>query len=375
MSPPRVAILFEYPTLNGGEHSMLSVLERLADGRATVTALAPRTGDLVDAMREARIPVMPLDLRDAAGKRLPREATDQNLLAAIRKASPDIVHANSLAMGRLSGAVADRLNVPVLAHLRDIVKLSRNALDDLNRNRLLLAVSHATRTFHVAQGLCADRVRVLYNGVDCNRFSPRPAEGRLRRELSLAKDDFLIATIGQISLRKGQDVLAEAACQLAETLPNAHFLLVGERHSEKRESIEFERAVARRFQEAGLAGRFHTIGYRRDVDRLLNEVDLLVHSAHQEPLGRVLLEAAASGVPIVATDVGGTREILTDGESARLVPAGDPQAMARAISELHGDRQHGNRLAAQARCSVLRKFNADQAADNLLAVWTELVGS
>jgi glycosyltransferase involved in cell wall biosynthesis len=375
MSPPRVAILFEHPTLNGGEHSMLSVLERLAGGQARVTALTPRTGDLVDAMRDARIPVVPLDLHDAAGRRLPRETSAENLLAALRNASPEIVHANSLAMGRLSGAVASRLSVPVLAHLRDIIKLSRSALDDLNRNRLLLAVSHATKSYHVAQGLCAGRIRVLYNGVDCSRFRPRGAAGRLRQELHLSKDDFLIAAIGQISLRKGQDVLAEAACLLAETLPNAHFLLVGERNSAKRESIEFERAVLRRFQEAGLAGRFHAIGYRRDVDRIMNEIDLLVHSAHQEPLGRVLLEAAASGVPIVATDVGGTREILTDGQSARLVPAADPQALARAISELHTDRQERNRFVAQARSSVLRNFNADQAAQNLLAVWTELVGS
>ena len=141
----------------------------------------------------------------------------------------------------------------------------------------------------------------MYNGVDVERFRPRAATGKLKTQLALPENCFLSATIGQIGLRKGQDVLAEAAALAAARMPHAHFLLVGQRHSSKAESIDFERNVTRTFYQAGLRDRLHLLGYRDDIDRLMNEIDLLVHPAHQEPLGRVLLEAAASEVPIVAT--------------------------------------------------------------------------
>ena len=351
---------------------MLAVIDRLAGAAFEFVALAPPAGRLADAFKRRGISHIPLELRDACGTRLSRRHACENLAGAIRRCCPALIHANSLSMGRLTGAIAAELKLPSVAHLRDILKLSRAAVDDLNRNRLLLAVSQATKKFHVEQGVRAERTRVLYNGVDASRFRPRAPTGNLRRELGLSDDSFLVATIGQIGLRKGQDVLAEAAALLARRLPNVDYLLVGERYSSKAESIAFERNVLARFQEAGIGDRLHRLGYRGDVDRLMNEVDLLAHPAHQEPLGRVLLEAAASGLPIVATAVGGTGEILPGGESARLVPAGDSQALAEAIAELHGDPKKRAELAAAARKRILAQFDVDRTAREQAAIWRKM---
>ena len=119
-------------------------------------------------------------------------------------------------MGRLSGPVAAGLSLPSVSHLRDIVSLSRQAIDDLNCHGRLLAVSEATWQFHVAQGLAAEKTFVLHNGVDLDQFRPRPPTSYLHRQLGVAPDVPLIATIGQISLRKGHDVLAAAL----EALPS-----------------------------------------------------------------------------------------------------------------------------------------------------------
>ncbi len=370
----RVALLFEFPTLNGGEHSMLTAIDHLSHEPLEFAALAPREGRLPEALHERGIHHLPITFHDESGQRLPRAEVSDEIRGALQKISPNILHANSLAMGRLTGALANHLPVPCIAHLRDILKLSRSSVEDLSQNRLLLAVSQATRDFHVRQGLPADRVRVLYNGVDGNRFRPRLRDGALRRELGLPAEAFLIATIGQIGLRKGHDILAESAVLVAGRLPNAHYLIVGERHSSKTESVQFERDFVERFRTAGLGGRLHLLGYRPDVPELMNAADLLVHPAHQEPLGRVLLEAAASGLPIVATAVGGTEEILCDGESARLVTAGDAKSLASAMIELHGDLSRRARLAAAARQRVLMAFGARQAAQELAAIWQELLG-
>ncbi|MEX0716447.1 MAG: glycosyltransferase, partial [Planctomycetaceae bacterium] len=153
---------------------------------------------------------------------------------------------------------------------------------------------------------------------------------------------------------------------------NLHYVLVGERYSTKVESIEFERSIGHAFESAGNADRLHRLGYRDDVPFLMNEADLLVHAAHQEPLGRVLLEAAASGLPIIATDVGGTREILAD-ETARLIAPADPDALAQAIIELHAAPELRARLTAAARQRILDRFTIERSAAALAAVWRELM--
>ena len=345
-----------------------------ARARFDVVALAPKQGRLADELSERGISNFPLQLRDPTGVRLPREQVCDNLLKAVRESSADLVHANSLSMGRLSGFVAEELAVPSIVHLRDIIKLSLATVRDLNQNRLLLAVSEATKAFHGEQGLDVARIRVLLNGVDCDRFQPRPSHGILKQELGLPENAFLAATVGQIGLRKGQDVLAEAAILAARRLPNVHYLLVGERNSSKAESIAFERNVIFRFDGSEFGNQLHRLGYRNNVPRLMNEFDLLIHHARQEPLGRVLLEAAASGVPIIATRVGGTAEILSDGESARLIPPDNPHALAEAILELHDQVDQRSRFIEAARRRVCSAFPIERAAGNLATVWAELAG-
>jgi glycosyltransferase involved in cell wall biosynthesis len=402
-----VAILFEFGTLNGGEHSMLAVMERLARkptdcgpwaSQFTFTAIAPARGRLADALRERGVAHVPFSVRDVemSGtgvppvtesldkqitggtpeplelKRRPAEAVRAELVELVKQLRPDLLHANSLSMGRLTGSLAERLAIPCVAHLRDIIGLSAAAVADLNRNRRLIAVSQATKAFHIAQGLDAGRVEVVYNGVDLERFQPRDKTGDLHRELGLSEDAYLIATVGQIGLRKGQDVLAEAAVSLGSRLPDVHWLLVGERLSAKAESVEFERRIVQRFEQAGVGARLHRLGYRADMPRLMNEVDLLVHPAKQEPLGRVLLEALASGLPVVATDVGGTREILEEGVCGSLVPANDPQAVFAAVVELHDHPQLAAHFATAGRRRAETMFNVERAAENLAAVWNRI---
>jgi glycosyltransferase involved in cell wall biosynthesis len=275
-------------------------------------------------------------------------------------------------MGRLTGAAASQLHIPCTAHLRDILNLSTAAVADLNRNRRLVAVSHATRDFHVAQGLAGSRVDVIYNGIDCAAFAPRAATGWLKAELRLPADAFLIAAIGQIGLRKGLDVLAGAAVVNRDRLLGAHYLIVGERHSAKPESVTFERSLIECFADAGMSDRLHMLGRRSEVPRLLNEIDLLVHPARQEPFGRVLLEAAASGVPIVASDVGGTREML-DHDSAWLVPAGDAAVLAGAIQDACDRPELRRSKAAAARRRILQDFAIESRAAELGRFWRSVL--
>jgi glycosyltransferase involved in cell wall biosynthesis len=366
MSQSSVFLLCEYATLNGGERSMLSTLDGVRAAGFTPSVMAPPHGPLAEALAARGVELLPFSCRGDDGQRLPQNRLREALAAMLRRRRPALLHANSLAMGRLSGPVAAELGLASLSHLRDIVKLSARAVEDVNRHARLLAVSPAVREFHVAGGLAAEKVHVLYNGVDLSEFRPQPPTGYLHRELGLPTDIPLIGTIGQIGLRKGQDVLLRAATRIADHAPDVHYLIIGERNSEKDESRHFEREL-HDVADADLSGRVHFLGVRDDVCRLLSELTLLVHPARQEPLGRVLLEAAAAGVAVVATNVGGTPEIFPpESNSALLVAADDDHAMGEAILTLLGDSTLRQRLASAARRRAEEQFDVQMSVSRLI---------
>jgi len=344
---------------------LLALVEILQAAGIELLAACPPEGPLAEEFARTGVAVVPFSPgRGVAGRRLADRRAE--LAALFRRVRPGLVHANSLAMSRLSGPVVAELKLPSLGHLRDIIKLSRQAVADLNCHTRLLAVSKATRACHLGQGLCAEKTHVLYNGVDLGRFRPRPSTGWLHRELGLSSDVKLLGTIGQICLRKGHDVLVAAAQSVIARRADAHFVVVGRRWSDKPESRRFETALEQTAR-GPLAGRLHLLGQRDDMPEILGELALLVHPARQEPLGRVLLEAAASGVAVVATAVGGTPEIFPRAsQAASLVPPDDPEALAKEICSLLADEARRVAVGTAARQRAELAFDRQLAGAGLL---------
>ncbi|MFC1635850.1 glycosyltransferase family 4 protein [Planctomycetota bacterium] len=369
MIRPKVLLFFEYGTLNGGEFSLLAMLEALKPKEFEFVAAAPASGMLTGRLVQCGARVLPLMLRDTHGQKGSIEQINSHLLELVRRVSPDLIHSNSLSMGRMVGRIASQLPIPCTSHLRDIIKLNKTVISELNRNAGLIAVSNATKQFHVKQGVLSDKVQVIYNGVNTALFHPAPTTGILKQELGLSDRTILLANIGQICLRKGQTLLAQAAVSLAEEFPEANYLFVGQRHSQKPESVAYENTIRLIFREGGIEDRLFCLGFREDIPVIFNEVDLLVHTALQEPLGRVLLEAASSAQAIVATNVGGTAEILTDEVSALLVPADDPEALTDAIRRILTDCELRIRLGQRARKRALEKFSLPEATAHIRTFW------
>lgn len=348
---------------------MLAMLDKLEQSEFEFVAAAPASGMLKERLEQLGIKVIPLILRDKKGQKLPVEQVDSRLLEIITRVAPDLVHSNSLSMGRMVGRIASRLPMPCTVHLRDIIRLNKTAVADLNNSAGLIAVSNATKRFHTELGISSDKLKVIYNGVDTEVFRPAPPAGTLRQELGLSDSAVLIANIGQICLRKGQTVLAQAGALLAKEFPDANYLFIGQRHSQKQESIEYEKSIRQIFRNAGIENRLFCLGFREDVPAILNQIDLLVHTARQEPLGRVLLEAASCGKAIVATEVGGTAEILEDGISAILVPHDDLDSLKAAVRRMLTDSELRILLGQQARKSVIEKFSLPKAVEHVRKFW------
>jgi glycosyltransferase involved in cell wall biosynthesis len=193
------------------------------------------------------------------------------------------------------------------------------------------------------------RIRgVIYNGVDVGQYEPaclRP-DGALR-----------LVTVGALAPRKGQEFLVEALARVTADGMDVTLELVGSGPDE---------AMLRRMAEAaGVAGRIRFAGEQSDPRGALARADIFVLPSRQEGFSNALLEAMASALPVVATDVGGNSEAVVDGEGGRLVRPGDPLALAAAISELGHDR---GRLVAMGRTNRQRveaKFSLEVSARNL----------
>jgi glycosyltransferase involved in cell wall biosynthesis len=178
----------------------------------------------------------------------------------------------------------------------------------------------------------------------------------------------LIGTIGQIGMRKGLDTLlgprGESSSGTRRLLPDRRATVFTEAGGGRIRSRLHAMA-----SQPPLAGRVRFLGLREDIPKLLNELTLLVHPARQEPLGRVLLEAAAAGVAVVATAVGGTPEIFSDGGSAVLVRPDDESALAAAMDRLLSDpaarRQLGTSRTPPCRDPLQRRNRSPKSGSAL----------
>jgi glycosyltransferase involved in cell wall biosynthesis len=227
----------------------------------------------------------------------------------------------------------------------------------------------------VVSGQCSDEGKKWDRANLCAAL-----EGPFRQIGPVPFSTLIVGAAGRLSPEKGFDVLIDAAARVSsgewraasdaqspktQDLRPIRFVLFGD--GPLRESL------ARRIAAKGFDGRFIMAGFRSDLDRLLPHLDLLVLPSHSEGLPNVALEAQAAGVPVVATAVGGTPEVIEDGQTGFLVPPGDPAALAERIGRLLIDPALRARFAAAGRERVAARFSfAAQAEDyrNLLASLT-----
>ena len=205
-------------------------------------------------------------------------------------------------------------------------------------------------------GVPARRVRVIRNAIDHQRFGDTKPQQTLIREFFPQGVEGVVAAVGRLSPEKGFDHFIAAAAMVLAELPNTGFLLIGDGPS--RTALEGQIAAA------GVAGRVVLTGFRDDVDRILPQVDILAQSSHTEGLPNVVLEACAARIPVVATAVGGTPEVVDDGVSGYLIQPGDPAALAARLLELLRSRELRERMGAAGREHVRAHFSfARQTAE------------
>ncbi len=302
---------------------------------------------------------------------------------ALRTLRPSIVHTRNLSALEAQVPAFFLGNVKRVhgVHGRDVFDLEgRNRKYNLLRKTIrplvgkYIAVSKDLQRWLIDTiGVAPRRVVQIYNGVDQIRFKPAD-----ERPLHLAPDGFMnqeslvIGTVGRLAAVKDQATLVRAFALLLQRVPartkdRLRLVLVGDGPSRQ----ELEQLV----NELGLGGKAWLTGDRDDIPEMLGLFDLFVLPSLGEGISNTILEAMATGLPVVATRVGGNPELVSDGVNGRLVDAADPEQLASALAELAGAPDTRRAMGTAGLERIRRQFNWDRTVERYLGVYDALLAS
>jgi glycosyltransferase involved in cell wall biosynthesis len=240
----------------------------------------------------------------------------------------------------------------------------------------IVANAEAVRRWLIEQGHAPGKIAVIRNGIDLSRFESVENRGRLHAELGVGAEAPLVAVVARLSPVKGIDDFVRAASVVATRVPEARFVLFGNRMSRGQYRREPEYLYAEKMHrlacELGIGSRVFFAGCRTDVTELLPELAVSVLPSHTEGLPNAVLESMAAGVPVVATNVGGVPELITHESTGLLVPPRDPGALASAISRILSDRALAASLAAEAARTVKERFSLGRMVRETEDLYTRL---
>lgn len=335
--------------ISGGERSLLDLLAGLP-GDVAPTLACP-AGRLAHMVQGLGIPVALVPETEGSLRFHPwhsGRAVFQIGWAALRlrhlarRTGAELIHANSVRAGLAADLAARMGGPPVVVHVRDC--LPRSRLANLSRHLLLHSRSMLiANSLYTAAALGehsgSSRLVTIYNPVDLERFDPdaiSPAAARQRLKLDLHGP--VLGVIGQLAPWKAQDDAIRCFSQLRPSWPKARLLIVGKAvftaRAARYNNPAYAESLRRLVDELQLGDAVQFLGEREDIPEILRALDLLLVPSWHEPFGRSVVEAMAMSTSVVATAVGGPREIITDQVDGLLLPPREPTAWAEAINGL-----------------------------------------
>jgi glycosyltransferase involved in cell wall biosynthesis len=294
-----------------------------------------------------------------------------------KKRRATLVYVNTFVSA--SGAIGGKLaGVPVLWHIREILSMPRFVRWALYRTLSICAdrivcVSKAVRDSLLKEAPKLGRKSVvIYNAV-CVATNKGPEKGlEFREELGVQKGALLVGMVGRLLHWKGQDILAKAAALVLKGHPEVHFVAVGSYFGDE---VHYLEELTSLVNSLGLDGRFHLAGYHANITEVYRALDIFVlPSTKPEPFGRVTVEAMMQGRAVIATNHGGTCELIQDGVTGMLVPPSDPNALAEAIKLLLADSAFRQKMGQAAAIFAKANFGLPGHGEQIRNVVSELVG-
>jgi glycosyltransferase involved in cell wall biosynthesis len=361
--PTRVLEVVGNAIVGGMENCVLRLIEQLPRERFAVTVLCPCESRFTERLRALDVDVLTAAMPDD-----PPWASIMTTCALVRASGIDVLHAHMPNAHLLAGLVGKLCGKPVVAtvHSRHVTPM------DLEVHRLagthLSVVCRHSQLHALSMGIDAAQLSCIPNGVDTQAFRPRDGlhgdDGDLRRHFALAEADPLIGFVGRLSPEKGPEVFLRAALLLRATLPRARFVLVGDGPL---------RASVQQFVERfGLGDAVLLAGVREDMPAVWRQLDALVNTSQSEAMPLALMEAMASGLPVVASHVGGVPDLVESGGTGWLTGPRDAEGVAHHLAQLFQTPGLAARMGAQARARAVARFGLADSVQRTAALLAQL---
>jgi glycosyltransferase involved in cell wall biosynthesis len=295
------------------------------------------------------------------------------LIRITLKTNPDVIHANSFYAGVPAILTALVTRKKLLLHARDLTNFRFLSRFYGRFSQKIIAVSHAVRNDLIEKGIQPDKIKVIYNGVDNDSFSQSGARDSFDTSEYPGKAYFVFAHIGQSVPWKNHILFLRAASNVAKYLRDARFALVGANIFSR--GTKYERSVFSYAKSSPIMDRIDFVGWQENMNEVWPQIDCLVHTAKQEPFGRVIIEAMAHRIPVIAVGTCGPSEIIQNNKTGILVPADNVEALSEAMCKVAQDRQFTGRLVNAAFEHTMSNFTADKTAAQIQEVYMELLAA
>jgi glycosyltransferase involved in cell wall biosynthesis len=284
------------------------------------------------------------------------------LRTLMRAHAVDVVHTHSSIDSWVAGLAARSLGLAVVRSRHVSIPIPRTRAFVYRLADRIITSGEAVARIVEGAGVSRERIVAIGPGIDTARFHPGVSGKAVRTELGLRGP--VVGLVANIRGSKGHRFFLDAARDVLRRHPDARFLIVGD-------GIGFD-DVRRRVDELGLAQHVVMTGFRRDVPEVMAALDVLVlPSVKSEAMSQVIPQALAVGTPVVGTTVGGTPELVRDGETGRVVPPADAPALAAAIADMLAAPARARQLARRGQAEVLARHSMEAAMTRTVAVYAD----
>jgi glycosyltransferase involved in cell wall biosynthesis len=350
--------------VGGGEYSFFDVVSNIGNWFIPIV-VSPKNGSLVDRFQIYGTPVVVIPLSKLRPWLLPGiYKSIQCLKKTIKKANPKLIYANGSRPAFYGGIVGKTLKIPVIWHCR-ITEKDPSFDSVLSRLSNIIIVNSQATAKRFSDHL-QRKIRIIHNGIDTQWFK---MEGICGDPIQVPVGRILLV-VARVSKWKGHDLALNAFEKIAGAFPDLHLVMIGEKDPLENEWWEY---LQKRTVDSSYVERIHWIGPVEDVRPWYRAASILLLPSENEPFGRVLVEAMACGVPVVATSSGGVPEVVRHRKDGFLVPKGNSYEMAGAIKRilLNDDVKTKLGMSGKERAKL---FSLESHLKSVICAFDEAIG-